>query len=202
MAKEILRRELITTEAKTSEAAENNKVKRKTIKKMQSLVLEFVEHTGLDQHKYENMFKSTYFRKSEYGVIPTYINTLASIYAWPIPAGGDAKDIAHIQDELLEILDEREITIDPELFLDIKEFKGYHTFTDDDYQTVECVEPEFDEYRQAIIEFADAAKIEYIDYALEEKKWHRTENKSVREIQMELDALAASRAEDDELNEA
>jgi len=166
-----------------SEVAIDDTLRRESSRKIVALIKDVGEILSLDDEQLDRRIKAT--RKSEYGRIPGLINLLASIYAWPISVGGQASDIDSLQEEIIELLQEKGVIIDKELLIDIKETKGYHSFLNDEAELVEGEVPDFEEYSYFILTFADNAGLPLVDNKLSSVKWKAIEAKAYAKAEEE-----------------
>jgi len=166
----------IQTTRLTSEVAIDDTLRRESARRLVGLIKEVGELLSLDEERLERRIKAT--RKSEYGRVPGLINLLASIYAWPIAVGGQASDIDSLQEEIMDFFAEKNLLIDKDLLIDIKESKGYHSFLNDEAEMVDAEEPDFEEYAYFILTFADGASLSLVDNKLSKAKWQRAETKA------------------------
>jgi len=180
-----------------SDVAINDMLRREAIGTMTTILTRVVTAIKGDHDKLANRLKM--IRRSEYGRVPEMVNVLAGLYAWPIQDGGDARDIPTLQDEILSTLASMDIAVTGDLLLDIKEAKGHHSFMDKDTgDIIDCLEPEYEEYRYFVLTFAEAAGLPLMDIKLTEPVWLTQENKIVAKLNLEIaanaEALAAHEA--------
>ena len=181
-----------------SEVAINDTLKRESIRTMDTVVNSVVEELGLDEERYAKRLATT--RRSPYGRVCEQINILASIYAWPIENSSQVSEIPEMQERVLDTLTSLGITIEGDLLLDIKDAKGYTSFLDDvKFETVEGVEPLFDELEYYYLTFAEAAGLPVIDYKMSESVYEKIEAKALDRIKLEQQSADEALARHNEM---
>mgnify|MGYP006899580592 CR=1 FL=1 len=174
-----------------SDIAINDALRRESIKALVNTLESVYEELNLDLDMLHRKIAAS--RRSEYGRVPALINILAATYAWPIADSSEAANIPQYQENILEIL-----KLDGEILLDLKEAKGYHSFLSDDFEVVQAIEPDYDEYNYYVLTVADALAIPYVDSKVSEEAWNRNENKALAKIvveQAEAETALARHAE-------
>lgn len=161
-----------------SNIAINDALRRESIKALTSKLEDVYEEVGMDIDMLHRKIAAS--RRSEYGRVPALINILAATYAWCVTDSSEAANIPQNQERIAELLH-----IDGEVLLDLKEAKGYHSFLDDEFQIVDAVEPDYEEYEYYILTIADALAIPYVDNKLNEQKWLANEAKALGKISVE-----------------
>ena len=161
-----------------SDIAINDALRRESIKALVNTLESVYEELNLDLDMLHRKIAAS--RRSEYGRVPALINILAATYAWPIADSSEAANIPQYQENILEIL-----KLDGEILLDLKEAKGYHSFLSDDFEVVQAIEPDYDEYNYYVLTVADALAIPYVDSKVSEEAWNRNENKALAKIKVE-----------------
>ena len=180
-----------------SDVAINDSLKRESLTTMSTIIMRVVEELALDEERYAKRIASA--RRSAYGRICEHINILASIYAWPIDNNANASEIPELQDRMLDTLTELGIEANGDLLLDIKDAKGYNSFLDETtFETVDGIEPLFDELEYYYLTFAESAKLPIIDYKMNEASYDKLEQKALNRIvaekQLADEALARHNA--------
>jgi len=174
----------------TSEKAIDRTLRAEAISKMTSLLSEVADTIGFDEEALERKISVT--RRSEYGRIPALINILANLYAWPITGHGNPAEVPGLQEDMLDFFASKGLAIDADLLLDIKEYKGYHSFVSDEAVIVEGIEPDVEEYEFAVITVADVVGLPVVDNKLTLAKWKRAEAAAIEKAKAELADMKAS----------
>ena len=168
----------------TSEKAIDRTLRAEAINKMITLLQGVADAIGYDEEALERKIAVT--RRSEYGRIPALINILSGIYSWPITAHGNPAEVPGLQEDILDYLASNSLDIDADLLLDIKEYKGYHSFVSDEAVIVDAVEPDIEEYDFAIVTIADIVGLPVVDNKLTLAKWNSIEAKAKAKAEAEL----------------
>ena len=184
----------------SSETAINDALRRESTKRMVSILNAVADTIDYDSEMLERKLMAT--RRSEYGRVPAMINILANLYAWPVSTHGNPAEVEGLRDDIIEVLTEQGVVIDPDLLLDIKDAKGYHTFIDDEGNIVEAVEPDFEEYEFFILTFAEKAGLPLVDLKLSPTKWRREEAKAKANAEAEKQDMLEARKRREELQSA
>jgi len=180
----------LTVTRLTSEIAIDDTLRRESARAMIELLGKVSDSIGYDDEMLDRKVSVT--RRSEYGRIPALVNILANLYNWPISGNGNPSEVEGLREDIVDCLNDNNIVIDPDLLLDLREAKGYHSFVDDEGNLVEAVEPDFDEYEFFMLTFADKASLPVVDNKLTRAKW----------LKLEVKAKANAEAEIAEMQEA
>jgi len=165
----------INTTRLRSDIAINDALRRESVNTMTSILEEVYEACGLDIDMLHRKISAS--RRSEYGRVPALINILAATYAWPVGDSTHATEIPQRQEDILDILN-----LDGELLLDLKESKGYHSFLDEAFETVDGIEPDYNEYEYFVLTVADNLQIPFVDNKMSEDLWDKNERKALKKI--------------------
>lgn len=191
----------MTSRRLRSATAIDDSLKRESISSITTVLKAVAEHLEFDMEKLESTIKNS--RKSEYGRVPELLTVLTKMYAWPVNSVDEAKEIDDKQEEIRELLAERNIRVTHDLLLDVKESKGYHSFLDtNSYEIVDGVEPEYDDFNFYITSLAESMNIPYVDFKLDETKWDKNEAKALTKIQLEHEAAQTALKAHEALNNA
>lgn len=178
----------ITTTRLRSDIAINDALRRESIKALTSKLEEVYDVLDLDLDMLHRKIAAS--RRSEYGRVPALINILAATYAWPIDDNSKASDITALQEDLLDELP----GLDGDVLLDLKESKGYHSFLDEAFATVDGIEPDYEEYEYFTLTVADALQLPYVDNKITEQIWNKNETKALEKISSEQDLASEALA--------
>lgn len=178
----------ITTTRLRSDIAINDALRRESIKALTSKLEEVYDVLDLDLDMLHRKIAAS--RRSEYGRVPALINILAATYAWPIDDNSKASDITALQEDLLDELP----GLDGDVLLDLKESKGYHSFLDETFATVDGIEPDYEEYEYFTLTVADALQLPYVDNKITEQIWNKNETKALEKISSEQDLASEALA--------
>ena len=186
----------LTVTRLTSEIAIDDTLRRESARTMKLLLHSVADEIGYDDEVLDRKIAVT--RRSEYGYIPALVNILSAIYNWPITGNGNPAEVEGFREDIVECLKSNNIDMDPDLLLDIKEAKGYHSFVDDEANLVEGVEPDYEEYNFFMLTFADKAGLPVIDNKLTEARWNKLEDKALEKANAELTEMKKAQALHDE----
>lgn len=182
-----------------SETAINDTLKRESVRTLEKVIFAIGEELGFDEEKLANKIKRA--RRSHYGRVSEMIMIIASMYAWPMVDNSQVSEINELQERVLDTLEANGINIDADLLLDIKEAKGYNTFlSQETFEPVEGVEPEYVELDYYLRTFADIAGLPYIDYKMNEAVYNKLERIALRNIEIEKAKNDEARARYEALN--
>lgn len=155
----------------------NYELRSEATTQLKLLIHEIASKADLDEEKIAKRIQSAV--KSPYGRIPGLLNLLTSIVLWPV----EGKDFSGVAETQLEILDTLKIEL--ELFLDIKESKGYHTFLNDDHEIVRGMSPDVEEYNMLCLILCQKLGIAVCDSKLNLAKWQEDETIAVEKAKLE-----------------
>lgn len=168
-----------------SDIAINDALRRESIKALTTKLEDIYEECGLDIDMLHRKIAAS--RRSEYGRVPALINIIAATYAWPIASQSEAANIGQYQEQIADLLG-----VDGDVLLDLKDAKGYHSFLSDEFEVVQGIEPDYEEYNYYVLTVADALAIPYVDSKINEQTWSRNEDKALAVIKLEqVEAEAA-----------
>ena len=168
-----------------SDIAINDALRRESIKALTTKLEDIYEECGLDIDMLHRKIAAS--RRSEYGRVPALINIIAATYAWPIADSSEAANIPQYQEQILDILH-----LDGDILLDLKDAKGYHSFLNDDFEVVQGIEPDYEEYSYYVLTVADALAIPYVDSKITETLWQKNEDKALGVISKEQEEAQAA----------
>ena len=177
-----------TAYLQTNPDAINYTLRNESIKAVQILILEVAETANMNVDEMKKRLQVATSR-TEYGKVPSLFNLLANVANWPIDKDGSPAGIADaklaIEALLVDIIEPLE---------DLRQAKGYHTFVSDNYEIVEGIEPDFDEYEMLCQLIASSLRIPVVDIKLSDSAWDKTEQKAeakaikdMEDIQAELE---------------
>mgnify|MGYP006883098749 CR=1 FL=1 len=178
----------ITTTRLRSDIAINDALRRESIKSLTAKLEDIYDVLNLDHDMLHRKIANS--RRSEYGRVPALINILATTYSWPIADNSRAADITSLQEDMLDELP----GLDGDVLLDLKESKGYHSFLDEAFETVDGIEPDYEEYEYFVLTVADALQLPYVDNKITEQLWNKNENKALAKIDIDKDLAAGALA--------
>jgi hypothetical protein len=182
----------LTSTRLRSDIAINDALRRESIKTLVSKLEDVYEDLNLDLDMLHRKIATS--RRSEYGRVPALINILAATYAWPIHDSSEAANIPQYQEQMTDLLH-----LDAEILLDLKESKGYHSFLNDDFEIVDGIEPDYEEYQYYILTIADALQIPYVDNKINTATWTNNETKALTKISVEQAEAATALARHNQL---
>jgi intein/homing endonuclease len=182
----------LTSTRLRSDIAINDALRREAIKSLTQKLEEIYEELDLDLDTLHRKIAAS--RRSEYGRVPALINILAATYAWPIHNNSEAANISQYQEQMADLLH-----LDAEILLDLKEAKGYHSFLNEDFEIVDGVEPDYEEYQYYILTVADALQIPYVDNKINTTTWTNNETKALAKISVEQAEAATALARHNQL---
>lgn len=175
-----------------SDIAINDALRRESIKSLTTKLEDIYEDLNLDLDELARKIAVT--RRSEYGRVPALLNILASTYAFPVKDRTEASNIPQYQEQIAELLH-----IDGEILLDLKESKGYHSFINDDFETVDGVEPDYEEYNYYILTIAEALQIPFVDSKITPTLWKKHQDTALAKIALEQEEAQSALARHAEL---
>ena len=183
----------ITTTRLRSDIAINDALRRESIKALTAKLEDVYDALNLDHDMLHRKIAAS--RRSEYGRVPALINIIAATYAWPIADNSRASDITALQEDMLDELE----GLDGDVLLDLKEAKGYHSFLDETFETVDGIEPDYKEYEYFVLTVADALQLPFVDNKITEQLWHKNENKALAKISIDQEQAADALARHQDL---
>ena len=107
--------------------------------------------------------------RSEYGPINGLINLVSAIASWPAEPG----DGAMVSQNRMIL--ESKLNLDLLLLDDIKQFRGYHSFVNDELEIVQGTEPQFEDYTDYCSIFLEDLGAKSFKATIEPATWQRRE---------------------------
>jgi len=180
----------------------NNRLVAQSVDVLKPIVLSLSTKLGKDDKFLQQFFRRG-IRKDSYGKVPAAINKLVALYASPIiDKPWDAQLELDLQDEIIETLQSKGWNITHDMMLDIKEYKGFNSFMDDEYNVVSGEEPNYVALYDAYVEFAEAANLSAVDFKMTEEVYSKNESIAMTKIQRELDEIKLAKAASEALQSA
>ncbi len=145
---------------------------------LKSTIIDLVTRLDLDEERIASRINNT--KNNDQGIVLGMLELLFSIAKWP------ANNSEKPSQEAVDLVDG---IINPVLLSDIQLTKGFHTwFNPTEMEIYEGREPEWDDYREALITLLESLGVENADEAFKFRpgRWARAEKTSVKRAKAEL----------------
>ena len=164
---------------------------RKTIKTLQNLIFDIVDELGLDEEKMTKRIQAAL--GSEYGRVNGLVNLLAAVCNWPADQGDGASVMANRKQ-----IEDKFPQLDMLLLADIRNYRGFHTFHNDELEIISGQEPNYEDYEDFVAILLEDQGLTPQRVSIDADQWTRMELRAkettTKSITMMREAVEAHKA--------